>query len=278
MQKSAFLIATILFVSACVAPFAGGATGQLIIGVKDHEKQIGGIGNVSAIDLTVRSVQVHFSGAEEDIEIEAELEDNGTKVETEINDEKTEFMTDKTNRGEIISEIAQRTGLTSEEIARVLELKNQTIEAEESDETGVLSSESGWLTVFEGSRTFNLLDFTGNVAGILGNATLQSGRYQEIRLFISSASITVDGMSYPLEITSGKIGNSVLKLVEGFQVEANKTTLLVLDFDVDQSVRRENDGYRLRSTIKIEEFETDKDEETEIENETGQELQDIEED
>jgi len=269
MQK--YLLLAILLipaVSLCVAPTV--QTGNLIIGIKD--KPINGE-NVTAITLTIKSVQVHFSGPAEATEIEAEIEDNKTKVEIEVDDEEQEFTVDSTNRGEVISEIARRTGLSATEIESVLEFENETKEAEESDETEVESKERNWITVFEGSKTFNLLDYTGNIVGILGETSLTPGKYEQIRLFIDSATITVNGETKLLIVPS-----KVLKIVEGFNVEANHTLVLTLDFEVERSIKKENNNYILRPTIKILENKFHEETEEEIEDELGEELEDIEED
>jgi len=219
MIKIVVLLIAILFISACVA---SQTTGNLIVGVKDHPKQIGGIGNVSAIDLTVKSIQIHRSGG----------------------------------------------GMTEDN-----ETGNETVDVNETNETDIITRESGWITVFEGSKTFNLLDFTGNAFGILGNTTLDPGRYQQIRLFIETANVTVDSVQYPLRIPS-----KALKIVRGFEITANETTILVLDFDVEKSVKKDNNGYRLKPTIKLEKFKANSKKEREIENEIEQEIEEIEED
>ncbi|MFQ6136967.1 MAG: hypothetical protein ACE5PM_07290, partial [Candidatus Hydrothermarchaeales archaeon] len=95
---------------------------------------------------------------EEEAEIKAEIKDDQTTVEVEIDDEETEFTLDTTNRGEIVSEIASRTGLTAEEVEGVIKFKekkeheetsgteevgNETISVPESvEEVGEVSTEN----------------------------------------------------------------------------------------------------------------------------------------
>ncbi|MFQ5887551.1 MAG: DUF5667 domain-containing protein [Candidatus Hydrothermarchaeales archaeon] len=62
---------------------------------------------------------------EREIEIEVEMEDDQTTVEVEIDEEEMEFALDTTNRGEIVSEIASRTGLTPEEVEGIIKFKEK---------------------------------------------------------------------------------------------------------------------------------------------------------
>jgi len=265
-----------MLVSLCISPL--GATGNLIIGIKDHEAErsvesqnIPSIGNVSRIDLTIKSVQVHYKGPQEDIQIEAKInaDEGTTKVSVDINDTESKFTLNTTDTSQIISQTAERTGLSIEKVQSVIEIQKEEAEIHEANETEIDRS-SGWTTIFEGSKTFNLLEFTGNFTGVLGEQSLQPGKYEQIRLFIENASITVNGQTFDLIVPS-----NVLKVVEEFQVESNKTTLLILDFDVNKSIKREGNKYILRPTIKIMELKSDKKEHQEIEDETGEQLEEI---
>ena len=198
-------------------------TGNLLVGVKDlafpPAADIKGVGTVSRIDLTIKSIQVHFEGLSgndggmNEIEHDAEVHEAN---ETEVNDS------------------------------------------------------SDWTTIFAGTKTFNLLDYTGNFVGVLGEGTLQPGHYEQIRLFIQSASITVDGQASPLTVPS-----NVLKIVEEFRVDPSKTTVIVLDFDANRSVKKVNNTFILRPTIKIKETESDHTERSKVENDTGEHLEDV---
>lgn len=68
---------------------------------------------------------------EEKIEIEVEIENGVAKIKTQVNDEKTEFEINETDKDVIIKEIALRTGLTIEEVKSVITFE----EAEDSEET-----------------------------------------------------------------------------------------------------------------------------------------------
>lgn len=65
------------------------------------------------------------------IKIKVEIENGVAKIKTQVNDEKTEFEINETDKDVIIQEIALRTGLTIEEVKSVITFE----EAENSEET-----------------------------------------------------------------------------------------------------------------------------------------------
>ena len=101
----------------------------------------------------------------------------------------------------------------------------QNIEVNASD-----GAESGWRTVVDGPAVFDLLDLEG-IEKILGSATLEVGRYQQIRLEIVSAEVTI-----PNGVRSATVPSDKLRLVGGFDVVAGETTIVTLDFDAQRSV------------------------------------------
>jgi predicted GH43/DUF377 family glycosyl hydrolase len=52
--------------------------------------------------------------------------------------------------------------------------------------------------------------------------------------------------TYPLKVPSKE-----LKLVHNFNIEQNKTSVLTLDFDLEQSLKKTDQGYILSPTVKI---------------------------
>jgi len=95
------------------------------------------------------------------------------------------------------------------------------------------------------SKSFNLIEITG-VEEFLGEKVLSSGRYTQIRLEISNATITIEDEQHELKIPSKKF-----KLIRSFTIEANKTTELVLDFDASDSVVKAGQKYILKPVIKV---------------------------
>ena len=105
---------------------------------------------------------------------------------------------------------------------------------------------TGWMTVVSEEQTFDLLQLVG-VTELLGETQLAAGKYNQVRLSVTSAKVTIDGTEYDLEVPSDK-----LKLVKGFDIVAGETTTLTLDFDAKESVVATGVGkYLLKPTIKI---------------------------
>ena len=86
-----------------------------------------------------------------------------------------------------------------------------------------------------------------NVTDILGTTHLDVGIYTQIRLHIAEALITIDGTQYDLEIPSNTV-----KLVHQFIIEPQEAKVLILDFDIKESVHKTgSDKYILHPTIKV---------------------------
>ena len=111
------------------------------------------------------------------------------------------------------------------------------------------SEDSGWLTV-NGSQSVDLIQVKG-IEEILGETVLDEGKYTQIRLSFSDATVTIENQTY--DLTSP----SQMKFVHEFDIVANKITSIILDFDADKSiVEASDDRYLLKPTVKlITEFE-----------------------
>jgi len=129
-----------------------------------------------------------------------------------------------------------------------------------TNETDKNVTAEGWITIFSGSKTFDLLDYT-DVRAILGQDELEPGKYTQVRLYISSASINITNADmyiknkrYQMTVAGNgnlEVPSNVLKLTNPFTIEQGKITALTLDFDVPNSVVRTGTGYFLKPTIKI---------------------------
>jgi hypothetical protein len=114
---------------------------------------------------------------------------------------------------------------------------------EEENET---NGTAGWYTVVNTTQTFDLISLQ-NVTALWGSANLSAGWYTQIRLYVDEAVLTIDGVEYNCTIPS-----HVLKLIKPFNITANATTTLILDFDVQKSVHETGAGeYVFRPTIKV---------------------------
>ncbi len=158
-----------------------------------------------------------------------------------------------TETGKLVLQITDRPGLGIE--------KAEVTISEIQVHTAGAGNESGWTTVVEGSQTFNLVGIK-DVKEYLGEKDLAAGIYTQIRLDVESAKVTINGTEHDLAIPS-----KTVKLVRSFEIKANETTTLTLDFDAEESVHETGDGrYTMRPAIKVlgpPPGETDKDQDEE---------------
>ena len=111
---------------------------------------------------------------------------------------------------------------------------------------GFNGTNGSWITVVNESQTFDLIQLE-NATEFLGDVTLDAGWYTQIRLYVESALVTIDGEKYDLEIPSKNV-----KLITPWLVQDNETLTLILDFDVHESVHKTgSDKYIMRPTIKV---------------------------
>ncbi len=127
---------------------------------------------------------------------------------------------------------------------------------------------SGWDVVSSPNRTYNLLDLVNGVRVELGLATLQAGHYTQLRLILADrpddslnilshrhpyANYFIDNadQSHELKIPSGF--QTGIKIIRGFDISANQTTELILDFDATKSIVEPgtNNKWILKPTIKM---------------------------
>lgn len=101
----------------------------------------------------------------------------------------------------------------------------------------------------ESERTFDLLTVLGGFEAILGEATIESGIYQKMRVRVERASITLNENESSLKIT----GNA-LRINEEFEVGLSGLPVLPLDFNASESVRVKAKGkyrYSMRGILRL---------------------------
>lgn len=125
-----------------------------------------------------------------------------------------------------------------------------------------------WDVILSPNETFNLLELVNGVREELGIASLPAGSYTQMRLIIGETpdqGINIMSEAHPyanyvidqynayheLKIPSGY--QTGIKIVHGFEINANQTTELILDFDASKSVvQAGNSGnWLLKPTIKV---------------------------
>ena len=108
------------------------------------------------------------------------------------------------------------------------------------------NSSAGWKNITKEIMTFDLIKLQG-IKEFLGREVLEHGRYNQIRLFVGSAYVTINGIEYNLKIPSG-----VIKVVKNFEIKRRYTTTLTLDFDIQMSIKSTGKNkYILQPTIKV---------------------------
>jgi hypothetical protein len=112
-------------------------------------------------------------------------------------------------------------------------------------------SADAWTTIATPNKTLNLLALVNGVREHLGLATLAAGHYSQLRLIIGTEAdsgvnilseahpfanyvIDTSNQYHELKIPSGV--QTGIKIVQGFDINENGTTELILDFSASRSV------------------------------------------
>ncbi len=128
--------------------------------------------------------------------------------------------------------------------------------------------DSHWQVVASPYTTYNLLELVNGVRESLGITDLETGHYTQMRMIIGEdpdngintlseghpyANYIVDDSNnyHELKVSSGS--QTGIKIVNGFDINENQTTDLILDFDASKSiVMAGNSGqWLLKPTIKV---------------------------
>jgi hypothetical protein len=112
-----------------------------------------------------------------------------------------------------------------------------------------ITPDAGWHVIINESQKFDLIALQ-NASTLLGEHTLSTGKYTQIRLSVDEAEIEVNESgnvtTYSLEIPS-----HVVKLIHPFTIVENEMTVLTLDFDIHESIHQAGSKFLMRPTITI---------------------------
>jgi hypothetical protein len=128
--------------------------------------------------------------------------------------------------------------------------------------------DSNWKVVASPQKTFNLLELVNGVREELGIAELAPGQYTQMRLIIGEtpddginmfsqshlfANYVIDKNDTPYELKIPSGFQTGIKIVHGFEISANQTTELILDFNASDSVVQAGSKgkWLLKPTIKV---------------------------
>ena len=93
-----------------------------------------------------------------------------------------------------------------------------------------------FITLYDSTKTFNLLELRNGVTETLANMEVPTGKYDHIRMYVDDASLTLtNGNTYSVKVPSGEETGIKIFIKPAIQVEGGLTSNLLLDFDVSQS-------------------------------------------
>ncbi|HYD78375.1 MAG TPA: DUF4382 domain-containing protein [Paucimonas sp.] len=119
---------------------------------------------------------------------------------------------------------------------------------------------SGWQDInLEPPRKIDLLTLRNGIMTELGQTTLPAGHYTQMRLVLAenasgalANSVVAEGSNAEIALETPSAIQSGIKLNNAFDIAANATTELVLDFDACKSiVTKGNGGYQLKPVIGV---------------------------
>ena len=133
-------------------------------------------------------------------------------------------------------------------------------------EIQIHKSGENWVTFedFEGPKTFNILDLTNGNSELLGDFTLDAGKYTQLRFLIDAPILNkkqtsspgcyikfTDSTETPLYVPSGS--QTGWKAVGSFMVPSNGNVEITVDFDARKSVLQQTVGqnYILKPTMRL---------------------------
>lgn len=98
------------------------------------------------------------------------------------------------------------------------------------------SDEHSFITIFEGSKEFNLLELRNGVMEELVDVEIPAGSYNLVRIYVEDAGIVVrDHGSYSVKVPSGSQTGIKLFIKPSLQVQGGLTSEVILDFNLDKS-------------------------------------------
>jgi hypothetical protein len=119
-------------------------------------------------------------------------------------------------------------------------------------------NDGGWTTISLATpQKIDLLALTNGAMATLGQATLAAGQYQQVRLVLGqnqgnsmANSVVVSGSATEQALATPSATQSGLKIIRPFDVAANSTVDLVLDFNACKSVVQQGNGnYALKPVV-----------------------------
>ena len=115
------------------------------------------------------------------------------------------------------------------------------------DEMSIQSPTKGWITLSSQPKTIDLLELKADGRQVvLADVPVEAGTYNQLRLHISKVSVTDENGSSEARLPSGE-----LKIVGGFTVDANQTSVALFDFIADESLHVTGNGKYVMAPVVI---------------------------
>ncbi len=117
-----------------------------------------------------------------------------------------------------------------------IEEANITITKVEIRKKDNLSDEYPFITIYEDTITYNLLELRNGIMADLPGFDVQAGNYDLIRIYVDEASISIkDYGTYDLKVPSGAQSGIKVFIDPDLKIVGGLTTELLLDFNLDKS-------------------------------------------
>ncbi len=239
-----------VFLLSCVGqqPAQPGTTGLVYFSITDKQLDMA---NVTSVDVTIAKIELHKTGAEA---LKCALSLCGCKCypEGQTPEELNGTLCGINCLGEFnitgckVVDNACTEVYTGENQSETNEGETNETETDETEENASDNADS-WVTILNESKTYDLLALT-NVKELLTSANVEAGSYNIIRLQISNVSVVMNGQTQEAKLPSSKIDIEVR-----FTVTANSTSLVGLDFNLNDSLHITGDGKIIMApVIKVE--------------------------
>lgn len=115
----------------------------------------------------------------------------------------------------------------------------------------VNSNGDTWTVINDVPAHYDLLQLSNGASAVLGDKSLPSGTYTQIRLILGDDNyVCVNGVRHALKVPSGE--QTGLKLIHEFTIEPDNLYELYLDFNAARSVNMTGAGnYMLKPTVRV---------------------------
>ncbi len=111
------------------------------------------------------------------------------------------------------------------------------------------SDSVSWVDLNTNAGVYNLLNFQNGINTVLATGTVSQNTVKEIRFELGpNNSVLESGVVHNLTIPSGS--ESGLKIKVSKKLNATLQSIII-DFDAAESIKEENDGYKLKPVLKL---------------------------